>query len=891
MRLKVEILVPGLYEDSGKKLVGLIMKSEFLQLVKAGEKGDVRAYLIPPGTTVRKGDPLPKLKIFDRPAWAVTGHDDELIMPIRSIDEAGAVKILFDNLEKFAFYVQKKALTNPYEKNPLRGKIEFILKKRRADGTWEIAESDKMSGKPIFNEADRISCEIINHHDSTIFVSILDFGLTCSVEYLPSGKNIRMGSGESINIGAHDHETLELTFPPGFPYAPDQGETYSYGVETFKLFATTFEADFSPLLQPDFQKIASMEKNAEELLDMVLQDSGKHSYIDHKWHGAEWITIERPFFLKRRTGVLTRTMDKKSRTIEPLLHSEVVTPQKQIRFIQAQVFENVHGKLHRVDGFVHSMQYIAKVRIGPKDNIWLTPDIEFPDHLLPVMEKNILQVFFSEPNHTPQVQTATIELWQTGPSAECQFSFSVNKQIPVFEGRIIVAHKNRVLQTALLKGEVVESLENANEPSIRLEIEAVLRPIMEGLSAREKFDLALIVNKSGDDRHRLTKLADDRASIRDIEGIQIFIRNIQERLENAAREIADSENAEAGTLRSSRTVALLGFLAYQGGMLYQAIIADQVDAAWLPRHPGRIQLVSAHAEAYLPIEFLYEKPIPGPDAKLCPKAEEALKQGLCKDCLIENETARPKYFCPAGFWCLNRVIERHAHDPSYGALVGYSDHVIQTEPVENRNILNVLRNCLYAASDRVDSVVPGQRQKFFQTLNSVSNNSGVMVSMWDDWAREVAAKHPTLLVLMPHTLEDETLRTPAMEIGSSDRLNSGFIRPDYVCSSRGDQAPLVALLGCETLVPYNKYMGFVPQFRRNGAALVLCTLTTVLGRHVVPIAEKLVEELREELNSSDDHGVLFGDVLLHLRRKALMEGLPIVLCLIAFGDADWRLGR
>jgi len=171
---------------------------------------------------------------------------------------------------------------------------------------------------------------------------------------------------------------------------------------------------------------------------------------------------------------------------------------------------------------------------------------------------------------------------------------------------------------------------------------------------------------------------------------------------------------------------------------------------------------------------------------------------------------------------------------------------MQAEPVENRTILHVLRTCLYAASDRVDSVVPGQRQQFMNTLNSVSNNGGIMVSMWNDWAKEVASKHPTLLILMPHTLEDELLRAPAMEIGSSDRLISGYIKPNYVSTSPQDPAPLVALLGCETMVPYSKYMGFVPQFRRNGAALVLCTLTTVLGRHTVPIAQKLVEELKED---------------------------------------------
>jgi len=82
-------------------------------------------------------------------------------------------------------------------------------------------------------------------------------------------------------------------------------------------------------------------------------------------------------------------------------------------------------------------------------------------------------------------------------------------------------------------------------------------------------------------KHRLTKLAEDRASIRDIEGIQTSIRNIQERLESAARAIADADIPE-GIFRSEETEALLNFLAYHGRILYDAIITDQVDASCFP---------------------------------------------------------------------------------------------------------------------------------------------------------------------------------------------------------------------------------------------------------------------------------------------------------------------
>ncbi len=900
MHLRVEIRFPGIYEDAANKLEERIRKSALLSLVDAGEIADVRAYVIASRTDVRSGDPVPQLKVVDKPVWAVVGQDGKLIMPIHNINEAGAVSILCDNLEKVARYRQALLLRNPDEESLLKGKIDFILKRQKADGAWEMAEPDNASGYIIFEEGEHISCEITNNHDSPVYVSILDFGLTGAVTlfYPISGANEQLGKGRSIQIGVRRGDEIELYIPENFPYFLDPEDRMPIGgIETLKLFATTHEADFSPLVQKGYRSITrGGGTRIMQLLDMALTGHGtRDSRRNRISPEEEWTTIEHSFFLQRRPGILakTRSIGKTSKKPEVRVESMENTIQEpeQLRFIQAQVFDTQQDGLRRVDGaFVAGVQYTTRVRIGPADQSWLTPKKEFPDHLLPPEESYMLQVFFSEPSHVPEVQTSTIELRQRGPSTECNFIFSVKKEIPVFEGRIIIAYKNRILQTALLKGEVVESFARTGmSQSVRLEVEAVIRPTVAGLSGRPKFDLALLINHGSDNRNRLTKLADDHAAVRDIEGIQVSIRNIQERLESAARAIADADIAGTGTLRSDETEALLNFLAYHGRILYDAIITDQVDAGWLPRHPGRVQLVSARAEAFLPLEFLYEKPVPSLDARLCPRAEHALQEGKCQDCLLPNDATSSPYICPIGFWCLSRVIERHAHDTSYGMMAGSSDYFMQAEPVEDRTILHVLRTCLYGASDRVDNVVPGQRQQFLNTLNSVSGNSGIMVSMWNDWANEVAAKHPTFLILMPHTLEDERLKAPVMEIGSSDRLISGYIKPNYVCASPEDEPPIVALLGCETMVPYSRYMGFVPQFRRNGAAVVLCTLTTVLGRHVVPIAQKLVEELKAELEEAQGHTVSFGDVLLNVRRKVMLKGLPIVLSLIAFGDADWRL--
>jgi hypothetical protein len=59
-----------------------------------------------------------------------------------------------------------------------------------------------------------------------------------------------------------------------------------------------------------------------------------------------------------------------------------------------------------------------------------------------------------------------------------------------------------------------------------------------------------------------------------------------------------------------------------------------------------------------------------------------------------------------------------------------------------------------------------------------------------------------------------------------------------------------------------------------------------LGRHAIPVAEEFVREMKAQCGTNQT----FGDVMVKVRRKILGEkGLPMVLCLWAYGDADWRI--
>jgi hypothetical protein len=86
-------------------------------------------------------------------------------------------------------------------------------------------------------------------------------------------------------------------------------------------------------------------------------------------------------------------------------------------------------------------------------------------------------------------------------------------------------------------------------------------------------------------------------------------------------------------------------------------------------------------------------------------------------------------------------------------------------------------------------------------------------------------------------------------------------------------------------VAYERFPGL---FRRAGAEIVFATLTEVLGRHAAPMAAALAEEIAGAWRRGP---VPAGEVLLRVRRQGLAGGMPAVLAIVAYGDADWLLGE
>lgn len=554
------------------------------------------------------------------------------------------------------------------------------------------------------------------------------------------------------------------------------------------------------------------------------------------------------------------------------------------RYVQSQIFLADMDYSPARKAMVKGQKHLAVIRIGPVEGSWLSParDAVFPDQLLPDdLESNLLEVAFVEPRHLDAPIQQTIRLPKEGPSSTCQFLFETNPEFDDFAARIIIRHKNRVLQTALLTARITEdgSLPDGAQP-LSIAIESVVRQNLTGLTGRPEFGLAVVANHDAQGAPGVTLLREGQVKYLYLRSMDTTLALLRDKL----AEIADFQDSNTWDQASNDLEELLLFLAVHGSMLFQGIVLDQLGEA--PEKDMPVQVVSAREEAFFPIEFFYDRPCPDQKSHLCPKAAQCLENGASEVCTMFQENGTSPVICPLGFWCLSRVIERHAFDVKASSCMSGADFGLYAEPSTNRDTLFPFKTVLFGASERVDSVTPDLRQQTFDFVKARSDNQ-FMVDDWVHWQDAVTKHEPSLLLLMPHTYLDARSNCPAMEIGpeESESLLAARIREGYVAKGNSSIKPIVLLLGCSTGVSPKPFEGFVPHFRTK-AAIVVSTLATVLGRHVVPVAKLLIKELG---NRDQPEGILFGEALRSARCKALLEGQPMALCLVAYGDASWRI--
>ncbi|MDT7786708.1 MAG: hypothetical protein QOF58_5127 [Pseudonocardiales bacterium] len=443
---------------------------------------------------------------------------------------------------------------------------------------------------------------------------------------------------------------------------------------------------------------------------------------------------------------------------------------------------------------------------------------------------------------------AELDLPRVGRSATVRFPLKIPARAREASARILVLHRNRLLQTAVLSGVVGETA--------RLEEIAMIRRDLTGLDDRRAFDVALFANHDPKDVGTLIANSSGHTYV-----------NSKEEIENASGRLRKSIG-EAALLRSTKrelpekTRKLLIDIAVDGKDLLEELTKLDVEMATAQR----IQIVSSRSEWFLPLELVYDRAAPDDDAKMCPSW--LVDGSTCgSDCGTGSEDT--KIVCPAAFWGMSKTIERIYYDPARGDL---DDRFLVLADPRGHDRRLTAKHAVFGASTKVP---PAAVKKIRELLDAAA----VEAKDWDTWITAIESAPADLLLLMPHTSnEDATLEI------SKNTLKRGRISPRYVTGGHQTH-PVVVLFGCDTTGNKANPAGFATRFLKYHAGLVFTSLTVLLNIHAAALAQRLAQVLRDP----DRQPQPIGEVMTAFRRAAVRDGLPAALGLTVCGNTDWTV--
>jgi hypothetical protein len=544
------------------------------------------------------------------------------------------------------------------------------------------------------------------------------------------------------------------------------------------------------------------------------------------------------------------------------------------RYLQATLTKA--GDSERALVVVPDVDYTVRVKIGEFDPFVLQV-------INPIREPYAgvtvpVDVIVSERSLLASPLRATIELPPNGSSTEA--AFPLHTKPGRLELRVTVLHRGRVLQSGIIRASI-----DGSDP-LRFDVDAVGRHHLAGLEHRRVFDAAIVANHTDDGQAGFLGAVPDGVGYITID--PTHLKALSDQLGATISQIAH-EPDRYRELTSEGTVEMLRELALRGASFHRLLVKHASLGKGL-LDAERIQIVAARPNTFLPLELVYSLKPPKKDAPLCENAANALRDGTCTDTCGGRDGSR---VCPLGFWALSRVIERHEHRP--GAPTNGADFRVQVERAKytetitpERSKLDPPKSVVFAASDRIDRVEKETSAKLTANLEQTFGaGNTTRVTDWDGWIPAVTASaKPNLLVVVPHT-KASPQNDQILEIGAASDLRALEVVEEHVT---GDPAtppsPIVFLLGCETSAATVPNESFVSILRDREAALVISTISTILGRDAAPVAAALARAI---VDVHREGGGFAGEAMVRMRRQMLLEGKAMALAVTMYGDADWVL--
>lgn len=500
------------------------------------------------------------------------------------------------------------------------------------------------------------------------------------------------------------------------------------------------------------------------------------------------------------------------------------------------------------DNMLHSGANAVSLFIGPEEAGALQGPAA-PNALLgfndPAINRVRLTVVLAPLLPRGEPVRTELDVPRTGRSANARLLWELPEKGRV-QARIMVLHRNRVIQTALLGGRI--------GGTARLSERLVLWDQLSRLDDRQPFDRTFVLNHDDAGDPTLVSHADGNTTIEAMPEIDATTERIRKYL------VAATQLTSTGKAATEAARKILIDVAVEGNDLHTTLEAHLARFT----EARRIQIVTARTGRFLPLEMVYDRPAPDEDATMC--ANWASGKDCGPHCFADADDTT--VVCPWVFWGMSRVIERHQASLTDSSGTAF---LVTASPTRQQRTLD-LAGAVLAASTKVrDTDVA-------KTLATLGSDT-VQAATWAEWTTALKTKPTHLLVLLPHA--DPAVRT--LEI-SGKTLRSGRIEKPHVTGNQ-PVSPAVMLFGCDTAGSKEDPAGYATRFMAKGAAVVFSTLTMLLGRHAAAMAQRLGTVLRDPGRA----GQPLGELVAEFRREAVRAGLISALAVTAYGDADWKV--
>ncbi|WP_310460848.1 hypothetical protein [Sphaerotilus sp.] len=549
---------------------------------------------------------------------------------------------------------------------------------------------------------------------------------------------------------------------------------------------------------------------------------------------------------------------------------------------------------HRRRTFLAGAAHVIRCWIGPLEDDEIAANQPIPDVALPAEGLRLqAQLYWRDGlgNEHSDSQFLLLPAARDARSGDCDLHLTVPEGESFVAADIVFRYRGRIFEAVRLDAAVLVAGETETaDHQVRLRVQASRREVLDIVNS-PAVDGTLVLDAprspSADPGASLLLFDAHGAHAVDLGGSATALRWLNDTLHLTETAVvrrqarSGSPGTEELDADDPDVLGLLRTLARHGANLWNQLRDNGF------RDPGeRLQLLNRTRD-HVPLEFVYDRGVPAEDARLCDGWREALQSdtATCPVCsrtpLTQDQRDNVATLCPLGFWSLQKVIERIDPDALPGSGSGAS------VPTAARRSLRPIDSALFACSDKVPEA---ERTRLWETLTQCVPRAA-RAADWPQWKAAMQAD-PALLLVLPHHDTDQGL--DYLEIGADGlahaqaRLGREQLSPSYINPDATEPGPIVLMLGCQTATDTENPTGYTDLTRRvqqQHAAIVLGTLAKVLGRHAAPVAQELVRQLATVRDGDTD----FGTVMRRVRRRMLGRGYLMALCLVALGDAQWRL--